>query len=50
MDDRIEEVEERIEKARAKAEEDLGDPGQTFVESGNEQSERADDQTIAPPG
>ena len=45
----LEELDQHIREARAAAEEAFADdPDQTFVESGNEQSEAQDDQTIAP--
>ena len=44
----LEELDEHIRAARAAAEETLGDPEHTFVESGDAQSESLDDQTIAP--
>jgi hypothetical protein len=46
----LEELDQHIREVRAAAEEAMGDPEQTFVESGDEQSESQDDQTIAPPG
>ena len=49
---RLDELGEHIEATRKQVEHDL-DPGKgerTFAESGDAQSERADDQTIAPPG
>lgn len=53
MHDRLEQLEEDIERARDSADEALDpiddDDGQTYVESGDVDSEM-DDQTITPPG
>ena len=46
----LEELDEHIRGARAAAEDALGGVDQSFVESGDEQAEDEDDQTIAPPG
>ncbi len=48
--ERVEQVGQRIERARAVADEWLGGPQSTFVESGDERSAAQADQTIAPPG
>lgn len=49
--ERLDQVGERIQRAAQQADEAMGEPGQQkFVESGDERSQRADDQTIAPPG
>jgi len=50
--ERLDQIDERITKARAQAEDAgvIDDPDkETFVESGT-QGEGSDDQTIAPPG
>jgi hypothetical protein len=51
MQDRLEQVDDRIREARHDAQEDRLIPGKQenyYYESGDEQSERADDQEIAP--
>jgi hypothetical protein len=52
-EDRLERLEEKIDRARDDAEEAVegsfhDEPGDRFVDSGNERAKREDDQTIAP--
>ena len=50
QDERLEELGEQIDAAKEHARDIIDPPEREYVESGDRQSERADDQTIAPPG
>jgi len=50
QDKRLEELDEQVRAAAKQAEEAIREPGRTFHESGDEESKKEDDQTIAPPG
>ncbi len=47
---RLEQVGEQIEAAARRADENLGEPGRKYHESGDAPSRGLDDQTIVPPG
>jgi hypothetical protein len=47
---RLEELGDHIAQARSQAEDVVGAPEEKYYDSGDEQAERQDDQTITPPG
>ena len=49
-DERLAKLGEHIDQARTRARETIGEPEETFYESGDAEAEQEDDQTIAPPG
>jgi hypothetical protein len=48
--ERLDELGDHIAQARSRAEETVGAPEEKYYDSGDDESEREDDQTITPPG
>jgi hypothetical protein len=49
-EERLDRLGDQIAQARSRARDTIGEPEEKFYESGDDESEHEDDQTIAPPG